>query len=88
MMTIDEMIAVLTHYKNGGVVQCKHKSESIWQTFTDCDPRWDFVQFAYRAKPDPLVLWAEYSTSGKLISVNHAKDQSKGNLKKFVEVEQ
>ncbi|MCX6602538.1 MAG: hypothetical protein NTV52_02975 [Acidobacteria bacterium] len=89
MMTIEEMIAVLTHYKNGGKVQCRHESESVWQTFVDCDPRWDFAEFSYRAKPEPLVIYAEIMTlDGKAIqySTKEFKSTNGGTVKKFVEV--
>lgn len=87
MMTVDEMIAVLTHYKNGGVMQCKHESESIWQTFADCDPRWDFVQFAYRAKPEPLTIWVELDKNGvNAVYKYEEKSRYGGTMKKFVEV--
>lgn len=88
MMTIEEMIAVLTHYKNGGTVQCKHESESIWQTFIDCDPRWDFIQFNYRAKPEPLVIYAEVDDYGLIVACSGQKFDSGRAIKKFVEVEE
>lgn len=88
MMTVDEMISVLTHYKNGGKVQCKHESESIWQTIIDCEPRWDFAEFAYRAKPEPLVIYAELDVYGLIVHCCRQKfDLPVGRaVKKFVEV--
>ena len=88
MMTIEEMIAVLTHAKNGGKVQCKHESESIWKTFIDCDPKWDFSEFNYRAKPEPLVIYAEIVADDKAIQygTTEFKATNGGTVKKFVEV--
>ena len=89
MMTIDEMIAVLTHYKNGGKVQARNHYSTEWLDFEEgCVPSWYFASSDYRAKPEPLVLWAEYSESGKLIAA-YEKAQEKrygGTVKKFVEV--
>jgi len=56
-MTHDEMISVITYHKNGGKVQCKHQADDDWLDFIECDPRWDFANFQYRAKSKPLVLW-------------------------------
>lgn len=91
MMTVDEMIAVLTHYKNGGKVQCKNKANLCWLDFIECQPRWDFIQFDYRAKPEPLTIWVELDKNGT--AVNLCKDELKkaqygGTIKKLVEVEQ
>ena len=88
MMTIDEMIAVLTHAKNGGKVQGRNHYSTEWFDFEfGVKPSWLFSTCDYRAKPEPLVLWAEYSEDGKLIQACEVKNQIwKGTVKKFVEV--
>jgi len=59
-MTHDEMIAVITHHKDGGKVQCRVKNNTKWH---DCDeddePLWEFATFDYRAKPEPMTIYAE-----------------------------
>ena len=86
-MTHDEMILVITHHKNGGKVQCKHQSDDNWSDFIDCVPRWDFWQFKYRAKPEPLAIWAEI-INGHVArySSRETKPCMGGVIKKFVEV--
>ena len=88
MMTIEEMISVLTHAKNGGKVQGRNHYSTEWFNFEDgVKPKWDFPTCDYRAKPEPLVLWAEYSEDGELITACQAKDKTwKGTVRKFVEV--
>ena len=90
MMTIDEMIAVLTHAKNGGKVQGRFHYSTEWFDFEEgCGPSWLFNTCDYRAKPEPLVLWAEYSEKGTLLTVCQAKDQTwTGTVRKFVEVKE
>lgn len=63
-MTIDEMIAVMEHYKNGGEIQVALKRNSIahkinpmeydWQNI--CEPSWDWDLYSYRIKPEPKVI--------------------------------
>ena len=61
MMTHDEMIAVITHHKNGGRVEhnaiTNLRAESGWLDMGG-DWQFNFELFDYRAKPEPLVLWA------------------------------
>ena len=87
MMTIDEMIAVLTHAKNGGKVQGRNHYSTEWQDFVDgCKPRWDFPACDYRAKPEPLVIYAEVLQNGRIVSYGLANSVCGGTVKKFVEV--
>jgi hypothetical protein len=90
-MTHDEMIAVITHHKNGGEIEFKPKDNTTWEkTSTPC---WIFDSNDYRAKPEPAVIYAEviyaeampnrrvvrYSNS--VITPKHG-----GTVVKFVEV--
>lgn len=89
MMTIDEMIAVLTHAKNGGKVQCRNHYGKEWH---DCDdhrkPEWNFSSCDYRAKPEPLVVYAEIVADGLVIqfSTTEFKATNGGTVKKLMEV--
>lgn len=51
-MNIDEMIAVMEHYKNGGKVQVKLGTR--WRD--DNEPKWDWDMRKYRIKPEPKVI--------------------------------
>ena len=89
MMTIDEMIAVLTHAKNGGKVQARNHYDTEWLDFEEgCKPRWHFTSCDYRVKPDPLVIYAEIVADGKAIQygTTEFKPTNGGTVKKFVEV--
>lgn len=65
-MTIDEMIAVLTHFKNGGKVECRRLWDGKWIM---CDnPTWGFDVYPYRAFVEPVrqpkvgdIILARYS---------------------------
>ena len=59
-MTHNEMIVVIQHHKNGGKVQCKSfEPSSKWIEPSHIDSGgFNFGNFDYRAKPEPMVLWA------------------------------
>jgi hypothetical protein len=90
-MTHDKMIEVIAHHKNGGKIEHRLKVDVTWKDATS--PWWDFDEFDYRAKPEPLVIYAEviyaeampnrrvvrYSNS--VITPKHG-----GTVVKFVEV--
>lgn len=86
-MTHDEMIAVIQHHKNGGKVECKHKDETKWLHASN--PWWNFEEYDYRAKPEPLVLWAEISNGISVANwslIAKFDPTSGGAIKKFMEV--
>jgi hypothetical protein len=87
MMTHDEMIAVIQHHKDGGKVEWSHYNKNVWSdSLTPC---WDFLEFDYRPKPEPMVIFAEVSIlSGKIIRTSaepifHKYDNT--TIKKFIE---
>jgi len=60
MMTVDQMIEVLTAYKAGKKVQVK-----LMQGWADVDdPKWSFDVDDYRVKPEPKVLWVNEYKNG------------------------
>ena len=87
MMTIDEMIAVLTHYKNGGKVQGRNHCSTQWVDFEDgVTPKWHFHHCDYRAKP--IFIYAEIMADGKAIQYSTEKFYitNGGTVRKFAEV--
>ena len=89
MMTIDEMIAVLTHAKNGGKVQGRNPHSKEWFDFKEgCKPEWRFHTCDYRAKPESLFIYAEIMADGLAIqfSTTEFKATNGGTVKKFAEV--
>jgi len=56
-MTHDEMIAVITHHKNGGEVEY-YTGDDIGWILCD-DPVWNFGESDYRPKPEPMTIYAE-----------------------------
>jgi hypothetical protein len=103
-MTHDEMIAVIQHHKNGGKVECRCKGDCVWIKENHLDARgFNFADFDYRAKPEPLVAWIIYNETAQNILTFCGKSQSPTELlleyqrkfpdlqitlKKFVEVEE
>jgi hypothetical protein len=62
MMTHDEMIAVIMHHKNGGEVECRCKPDGAWIYKQHVDINgFDFSRYDYRAKTEPMVIFAEVS---------------------------
>ena len=47
-MELKEMIKVMTHYLNGGEVECVEKGNDNWEIVTK--PLWNFDDFEYRKK--------------------------------------
>ena len=89
MMTIEEMIAVLTHAKNGGKVQGRNHYSTEWFDFEEgVKPSWLFSTCDYRAKPEPLVIYAEIMADGKAVqfSTTEFKATNGGTVRKFLEV--
>ena len=85
-MTHDEMIAVIQHHKNGGKVEVREIETPHWH---ECAPTpwWNFTNYEYRAKPEPLAIWAEI-LHGHVAryALRGTKPCMGGVIKKFVEV--
>ena len=65
-MTHDEMIEVIAHHKNGGKVECKCKGDGVWIRECHLDEYgYNFADFDYRAKPEPMVVYVEFNSAGK-----------------------
>lgn len=89
MQTDEEIISVVTAHKNGKKIQAREGGD--W--FDDPDPVWNFTQFDYREKPEPMVIWVTFrgDVIGSVFSTEPkhytAQDLEDGiTLKKFVEV--
>ena len=90
MMTHDEMIAVIQHHKDGGKVECRCKGDGVWINENHLEMRgFNFADFDYRAKPEPMTIFAEVSCiTGELLrastkSMLHMFDNT--TIKKFIE---
>ena len=86
-MKHDEMIAVIQHHKDGGEIEYRLKAHVTWK-YASC-PWWDFDKFDYRAKPEPMVIYAEV-LHGHVAryALRETKPCMGGVIKKFVEVEE
>lgn len=60
-MTPDQIIEVVTAFKNGKKIEARHKIMGDWHVAI---PAWDFHQFDYRVKPEPMELWVNVYESG------------------------
>jgi len=58
MNTIDEMIEVLQHKKNGCKVECEIIPGN-WKV--KLHPVWNFRDYKYRPKPEPIECWINVS---------------------------
>lgn len=87
-MTHDEMIAVITHHKNGGKVEHKATNGNFWRLTRK--PTWDFEAFHYRAKPEPLIIYADINEHGQVLFCNREDFTTPfgRKLRKFVEVKE
>ena len=88
-MTHDEMIAVITHHKNGGKVEYKCKNGAVWkEAITKIGPVWDFYRYEYRAKPEPHVIYADFNEHEQTLFCSREKYTPPfgRKLRKFVEV--
>jgi hypothetical protein len=74
-MTHDEMIAVITHHKNGGKVEYKEDGAETW-TELYAEPLWNFAQHDYRIKPEPRSLWIVRFKSGNIASFHESYDEA------------
>lgn len=55
-MNIDEMIAVVTAYRDGKQIEFRRNDgEPKW--LDNVSPRWNFESFDYRIKPAPREWW-------------------------------
>lgn len=60
-MTPDQIIEVVTAFKNGKKIESRNKVIGGW---TDSNPDWNFFCFDYRVKPEPMELWVNVYESG------------------------
>jgi len=88
-MTLEEMIAVLTHYKNGGKVQIRPINTPTWYD-SNVVQYWDFTSVDYRAKPEPQVIYADFNDHEQPLFCSRAQYTPPfgRKLRKFVEVEE
>jgi len=90
-MTHDEMIAVIAHHKSGGEVECRCKGDGVWIRECHLDARgFNFADFDYRAKPEPMVIYVEFNSQGTPMNTELKPYVSafKRAVKKFVEVKE
>ena len=87
-MTHDEIIAVIQHHVKGGEIEYRVKGLSTWQAAAT--PNWDFSRYDFRAKPEPMVIYADFNEDGMVMASNTEQYQPPfgRKLKKFVEVEE
>lgn len=70
-MTPDQIIEVVTAFKNGKKIESRNKVIGGW---TDSNPDWNFFCFDYRVKPEPIELWVNEFVDGRWSSHPTKKD--------------
>lgn len=69
-MTEQEIIDVVTHYKNSGMIEVKHKDGHDWSVCGD--PKWSFQTHDYRIKPEKKTrLMTAEELKGKWLKSCH-----------------
>lgn len=61
-MTPDQIIEVVTAFKNGKKIEYYVKISRQWKEITD--PSWNFNDYKYRVKPEPMELWVNLYADG------------------------
>lgn len=74
MQSIDSMIEVLQAYKEGKKIEWKGELDRKWTDFpmNNSGP-WDFYEFEYRVKKEPLVKWAAVNQFGNVAMWDNEK---------------
>ena len=54
---LKEQIEIMTHYLNGGEIECVEKGNDNWEIVTK--PLWNFDDFEYRIKPEKQKVTIE-----------------------------
>ena len=95
MQSIDSMIEVLQAYKDGKKIEWNDDTCHGWMDFpTDNSGYWNFYDFEYRVKKEPLVKWAAIDKYGLVVAMDGRKaiiekwidnQQATHTLVKFVE---
>ncbi len=67
-MTPDEMIEVITAFKEGKTIQVK-SFDCQWVDCSGNKPNWNFGERKYRVKPEPREFYLALNSNG---SVRHA----------------
>ena len=57
MKTINEMVKVMQHYANGGLIEFTDSGERYWMSIKE--PVWDWVCFDYRIKEEKKTVTIE-----------------------------
>lgn len=71
-MNTKEMIAVMQAFVDGKDVQCKLKSDEVWEGGEWFS--WDWRAYVYRVKPEPNVVYVNEYTNN--ISVYRCKENA------------
>ena len=69
---LKEQIEIMTHYLNGGEVECVEKGNNNWEIVTK--PLWNFDDFEYRIKEEPkekvtIEKWLCSDNQGGLVVI-------------------
>jgi hypothetical protein len=69
-MTPSQIVEVVQAHMDGKRIQVKPKDGRSWHD--TLFPKWDFMGYEYRVKPEPLVLWM-LKRNGKLLGGYHSE---------------
>jgi hypothetical protein len=69
-MTSDEIIEVVTAFKNGQAIECANRGQNNWGTG---GPTWNFAEFDYRVKPREWTIHIDPNSGAPSIVENGEK---------------
>ena len=84
-MTTDDMIDVLTAFRDGKDLQFRRGDESRPWEDTE-NPRFNFNICEYRVKPEPRTIFLRFNSNGSVLEANHLKHRPDGEWVEFREV--
>ena len=83
---LKEQIEIMTHYLNGGEVECVEKGNDNWEIVTK--PLWDWDTYDYRIKDEKqkvtIEKWLCRDKTGKFVVVETSKIEEYEHIYKKV----
>lgn len=77
-----EACAVMSHYADGGEVQCRLRQEQ--DPWHDVLPScWNWNLYEYRIKPAPLRYWRNVYSWGGIGGVNESREDADNNVHSY-----
>ena len=84
-MTHDEIIAVVQAHKNGKALEMRDDPANEWRERRNLlegnPPTFNFAEYEYRIKPEPLECWVTVNDSGNFSGLHTKKSTAEEEVK-------